>query len=71
MQGQHVLLWEDNMPVVHIVMNCTSLSPALMSELQHLWVFLLQHDITLVQWYICSEDNPADRWSHWKNRSAW
>lgn len=70
-QGQHVLLWEDNMPVVHIVMNGTSRSPALMSELRQLWAFLLQHSITLVPRYIRSEDNPADRWSRWKDRSAW
>lgn len=70
-QGQHVLLWEDNMPVVHIVMNGTSRSPALMSELRQLWAFLLQHNITLVPRYIRSEDNPADRWSRWKDRSAW
>ncbi len=66
-----MLLWEDNMPVVHIVMNCTSRSPALMSELRQLWAFLLQHNITLVPCYIRSEDNPADRWSRWKDRSAW
>ncbi len=70
-QGQHVLLWEDNMPVVHIVMNGTSRSPALMSELRHLWAFLLQHNITLVPRYIRSSDNPAHRWSRWKDRSAW
>lgn len=70
-QGQHVLLWEDNMPVVHIVMNGTSRSPVLMSELRQLWAFLLHHNITLVPRYIRSADNPADRWSRWKDRSAW
>lgn len=69
--GQHVLLWEDNMPVVHIVMNGTSRSPALMTELRQLWAFLLQHHITLLPRYIRSEDNPADMWSRWKDRSAW
>ncbi len=30
--GQHILLWEDNMPVVHIIMNGTLRSPMLMSS---------------------------------------
>jgi hypothetical protein len=70
-RGQHILLWEDNMPVVHIVMNGTSRSPMLMSELRQLWAFLMQHNITLLPRYIRSEDNPADMWSRWKDRSAW
>jgi hypothetical protein len=43
----------------------------LMSELRQLWAFLMQHNITLLPRYIRSEDNPADMWSRWKDRSAW
>jgi len=70
-RGQHILLWEDNMPVVHIVMNGTSRSPALMTELRQLWSFLALHNITLSPRYIRSSDNPADYWSRWRDRSAW
>uniref|UniRef100_A0A7S0Z4Q6 Reverse transcriptase domain-containing protein n=1 Tax=Hemiselmis tepida TaxID=464990 RepID=A0A7S0Z4Q6_9CRYP len=70
-RGQHVLLWEDNMAVVHIVMNGTSRSPALMTELRQLWSFLAEHRITLCPRYIRSSDNPADFWSRWRDRSAW
>lgn len=70
-QGQHVLLWEDNMPVVHIVLNGSSRSPELMTELRLLWAFLAKHDITLLPRYIRSQDNPADYWSRWQDRSAW
>lgn len=70
-RGQHILLWEDNMPVVHIVCNGTSRSPELMQELRLLWGFLAKHNITLLPRYIRSEDNPADFWSRWQDRSAW
>jgi hypothetical protein len=70
-QGQHLLLWEDNMPVVHIVTSGSSRSPELMSELRLLWAFLAQHEITLLPRYIRSEHNPADHWSRWRDRSAW
>jgi hypothetical protein len=70
-RGQHILLWEDNMPVVHIVCNGSSRSPALMAELRLLWGFMAEHNITILPRYIRSEDNPADFWSRWRDRSAW
>jgi len=70
-RGQHILLWEDNLAVVHIVCNGSSRSPALMAELRRLWGFMAEHNITLLPRYIRSEDNPADFWSRWRDRSAW
>ena len=70
-RGQHVLLWEDNMPVVRIVLNGCSRSPLLMTELRKLWALMHEHDITLLPRYIRSADNPADWWSRWRDRSAW
>jgi hypothetical protein len=58
--GQHILLC----PVVHIVMNSTLRSPMLMSELQQLWAFLMQHNITLLPHYIWSKVQQADSRSH-------
>ena len=70
-RNQHVLLWEDNIPVVRIVLNGCSRSPLLMTELRKLWALLHEHNITLLPRYIRSADNPADWWSRWKDRSAW
>jgi hypothetical protein len=70
-KNQHVLLWEDNMPVVHIIASGSSRSPALMHELRLLWAFLAANNITIIAKYIRSQDNPADWWSRWKDRSAW
>jgi hypothetical protein len=69
--GQQILLWEDNMPVVRIVINGSSRSPSLMTELRKLWALMHTHNITLLPRYIRSEDNPADYWSRWRDRSAW
>lgn len=70
-RDQHILLWEDNMAVVHIVCNGCSRSRELMDELRLLWSFLARNNITLVPRYIKSSDNPADFWSRWQDRSAW
>ena len=70
-QNQHILLWEDNIPVVHLIANGTSRSPELMQELRLLWAFLITHNITILPQYVKSQDNPADWWSRWEDRSAW
>lgn len=71
MRNQHILVWEDNMPVMRILCSGTSRSPFLMHELRKLWHLMHANNITLLPRYIASADNPADYWSRWRDRSAW
>ena len=66
-----VLVWEDNMNVVSMLAKGSSRSPTLMRELREVWAFMLANKMRLQVRYIASEDNIADSWSRWRDRSAW
>lgn len=57
LQGRSVLLWEDNMTVVHVLTNRTTRSPELMHLLRRVWYLLDSAGISLAVRYIASEDN--------------
>ena len=57
LEGQSVLLWEDNMTVVHVLSNRTSRSPELMHLLRRVWYLLDTSGIQLQVRYIPSEEN--------------
>jgi hypothetical protein len=70
-QGQHVLHWEDNQAVVHIIRNLVSKAPAMMRELRLLQEVMAKYDVHLQSAYIRSADNPADGLTRWTDRSDW
>ena len=55
--GQSVLLYEDNMTIVHVLTNRTTRSPALMHLLRRVWRLIDMSGITLEVTYIASEAN--------------
>ena len=57
LQGASVLLWEDNMTVVHVLTNRTTRSPELMHLLRKVWRLLDTAGISLTVRWIASEDN--------------
>jgi hypothetical protein len=69
--GQHVLLFEDNMAVCHIVRAGSTRSPEMMHELRLLWALMDRLHITIHVQYVRSADNAADKWSRMRSRSAW
>ena len=64
LEGESVLLYEDNMTVVHVLTNRTTRSPELMHLLRHVWFLIDSMGITLTVTYIASKDNTmADQLS--------
>ena len=57
LEGQSVLLWEDNMTVVHVLTNRTTRSDPLMHLLRRVWYLIDSLGITLTVRYIASKDN--------------
>ena len=57
--GKSVLLWCDNMTVVHILTNRTSRSPVLMQLLRRLWFLIDAAGISLTVRYVSTHDNNA------------
>lgn len=57
LQGASVLLWEDNMTVVHVLTNRTTRSPELMHLLRKLWRLLDTAGIQLEVRYIPTDEN--------------
>ena len=57
LQGESVLLWEDNMTVVHILTNRTTRSPELMHLLRRVWWLIDSAGIDLQVRYVASKDN--------------
>ena len=57
LRGRSVLLWEDNMTVLHVLTNRTTRSPELMHLLRRLWRIIDEAGITLTVRYIASEEN--------------
>lgn len=57
LRGRSVLLWEDNMTVVHVLSNRTTRSPELMHLLRKVWFLLDSAGIQLSVRYIASGDN--------------
>ena len=61
LQGASVLLWVDNMTVVHILTNRTSRSPELMELLRRVWRLLDSAGIDItVRWIASKENTLAD-----------
>jgi hypothetical protein len=71
LRGHHVLHWEDNQAVVHIIRNMVSKSPRMMRELRLLQSELARLDVHLQSAYIRSAENPADSLTRWSDRSDW
>ena len=57
LQGASILLWEDNMTVVHVLTNRTTRSPHLMHLLRKVWRLIDSMGVHLTVRYIRSEDN--------------
>ena len=57
LQGASLLLWEDNMTVVHVLTNRTTRSPELMHLLRKLWRLLDTAGIKLEVRYIPTDQN--------------
>lgn len=57
LQGRSVLLWEDNMTVVHVLTNRTTRSPELMHLLRRVWLLLDSAGISLVVRHIDTKLN--------------
>jgi hypothetical protein len=57
LQGRSVLLWEDNMTVVHVLNNRTTRSPELMRLLRRVWYLIDSAGISLVVRHIATEEN--------------
>ena len=57
LQGASILLWEDNMTVVHVLANRTTRSPHLMHLLRKVWRLIDSMGVHLTVRYIRSEDN--------------
>lgn len=57
LQGASVLLYEDNMTVVHVLSNRTTRSPELMHLLRKVWRLIDGAGMTLSVRYIASKDN--------------
>jgi hypothetical protein len=57
LRGRSVLLWEDNMTVVHVLNNRTTRSPALMRLLRRVWYLIDAAGITLNVRHIPTEEN--------------
>ena len=57
LRGKNVLLWEDNMTVVHVLTNRTTRSPELMRLLRRVWFLLDTVGVSLEVKYIASGDN--------------
>eukprot|EP00873_Tetraselmis_striata_P009239 jgi/Tetstr1/429503/TSEL_019408.t1 len=57
LRGQQVLLYEDNMGVVHTLANLTSRSPLRMTELRKLWFILDSNNISIRARYIKTTAN--------------
>ena len=57
LQGASVLLWEDNMTIVHVLTNRTTRSPELMHLLRKLWRLLDTAGIKLEVRYIPTDEN--------------
>jgi hypothetical protein len=58
-----ILLWCDNMAVVHILKNQVSRVPLMMGELRKLMWLLTTHQISLDPRYVPTDANVADPWS--------
>ena len=57
LRGEHVLLWEDNTTVMHVLSNRTTRSPHLMHLLRKVWRLLDGAGIALTVRYIPSDQN--------------
>jgi biotin operon repressor len=57
LQGASLLLWEDNMTIVHVLTNRTTRSPQLMHLLRKVWRLIDSMGVHLTVRHIRSEDN--------------
>ena len=57
LEGQSLLLWEDNMTIVHVLTNRTTRSPELMHLLRRVWYLIDSAGIQLQVRYIASAEN--------------
>ena len=71
LQGRRVLLFVDNMTVMHLLRSGTSRSPLLMAELRQVWALLRAAKIDLQTVHIATGLNPADQPSRRWNRAEW
>ena len=71
LRGRRVLLFVDNMTVMHLLRSGSSRSPLLMAELRQVWAFLRAEHIDLQAVHIATGSNPADQPSRRWHRDAW
>ena len=71
LRGHRVLLFVDNMTVMHLLRSGSSRSPLLMAELRQVWALLRAERIDLQVVHIATGLNPADRPSRRWHRDAW
>ncbi len=71
LRGQRVLLFVDNMTVMHLLRSGSSRSPLLMAELRQVWALLRQERIELKAVHIATGLNPADQPSRRWHRDEW
>ena len=71
-KGQHILLFEDNMAVTHILREFVSKSPAIMAEVRSILNTLDDASSTLEMTWLPSEENStADSLSRMADRGDW
>jgi len=71
LRGHRVLLFVDNMTVMHLLRSGSSRSPLLMAELRQVWALLREEGIDLQSVHIATGLNPADQPSRRWQRDAW
>ena len=71
LRGRRVLLFLDNMTVMHLLRSGSSRSSLLMAELRQVWAFLRAEHNDLQTVHIDTGLNPADQPSRRWRRDAW